>query len=318
VVPGEPAFLAPPPVAGSARVGDTLTTAVPATAGHGAAVTVTLAWLACASAEVVSCTRSAGTGAAHLLAEAERGLRLRVRAMAASAGGVTIAWSAPTEPVLGRNECLLVAPGRITACVGAGSRVTVEARLDRASVVAGRTAVVSGRVTVAGDVAVPAVVTVAHGGRAGLAAVDGAGTFALPFAPLTSERVTVGVRIAGRTDPLQLDAGEVRVTPVLAARFTVRRDRFGTARDLRVSGTARPAAPVPGFRLLLEGRTPQGRVVGLICRAAEQPVVRDGRFAGRCRSRFLPRAARYRVRYLPGPGSPLDAAMTPWRRAALR
>jgi hypothetical protein len=59
-------------------------------------------------------------------------------------------------------------------------------------------------------------------------------------------------------------------------------------------------------------------VVGLICRVAEQPVVREGRFTGRCRSRYLPRAARYRVRFLPGPASPLDAAITPWRRAALR
>ncbi len=318
VVPGEPAFLAPPAVAGPARVGETLTTAAPAVAGHGAAVTVTVAWLGCADAEAVTCTRPVGAGVAHLTAEAERGLRLRVRATATSAGGTAIAWSAPTEPVLGRNECLLVAPGRITACVGASSRVTLEARLDRPAVLAGRAAVVSGRLTVAGDVTVPAAVTVAHGGRAALAAVDGAGAFALPFAPTLSERVTVAVRIAGRSEPLQLDAGEVRVTPLLTARFTVRRDRFGTVRDLRVTGTAVPTAPVPGLRLLLEGRTPQGRVVGLICRAAEQPVVREGRFAGRCRSRFLPRAARYRVRFLPGPASPLDAAITPWRRASLR
>jgi hypothetical protein len=88
-------------------------------------------------------------------------------------------------------------------------------------------------------------------------------------------------------------------------------------RDLRVTGTAAPSTPV-AFRLLLEGRTPQGRVVGLICRVGEQPMVRDGRFAGRCRSRFLPRAARYRVRFLPGPGSLLEAAVTPWQRAVPR
>lgn len=184
--------------------------------------------------------------------------------------------------------------------------------------VAGREALVTGRLTVTGDVPRPDLVTLVHGGRAELAAVDRAGNFALRVRPVLSERISVSVRIAGRSEPLALEAGEVRVVPVLRARFGVRRDVAGTVRDLRVAGTAVPRAPVAAFRLLLEGRTPQGRVVGLICRVAEQPVVREGRFAGRCRSRFLPRAARYRVRFLPGPGAPLDAAVTPWQRAVLR
>jgi len=115
-----------------------------------------------------------------------------------------------------------------------------------------------------------------------------------------------------------LDAGEVRVVPRIVARFTVRRDRGRTVRDLRVTGRVQPRVPVSQFRLLLEGRTPTGRVVGLICRVDEQPVVLEGRYAAHCRSRGLPRLARYRVRFLPGPGSPLDAAQTGWQRAALR
>ena len=76
--------------------------------------------------------------------------------------------------------------------------------------------------------------------------------------------------------------------------------------------------PVSKFRLLLEGRTPKGRVVGLICRVDEQPVVLDGLYSAHCTSRGLPRLATYRVRFLPGPGSPLEAAQTGWQRAALR
>ena len=104
----------------------------------------------------------------------------------------------------------------------------------------------------------------------------------------------------------------------MTARFTVRRDRFGTTRDLRVTGRVVPRVPVSKFRLLLEGRTPKGRVVGLICRVDEQPVVLDGSYAAHCKSRGLPRRATYRVRFLPGPGSPLEAAQTGWQRAALR
>jgi hypothetical protein len=318
VVPGVPELLALPLVTGSARVGETLTATVPATAGHGAAVTVAAAWFACRDLSLDACTATAGSATTRVVAETDRGLRLRLRVTAVSAGGAAMAWSAPTEPVLGRNECVLVAPGRITACVGASSRVTVEARLDRRQVPAGRRALVTGRVSVAGDVPRPAAVTILHGGRAAVAAVDAAGMFALAVTPVLSERVAVSVRVAGRGEALALEAGEVRVVPLLSARFTVRRDVGGTVRDLRVTGTALPRAPVPGFRLLLEGRTPAGRVVGLICRVAEQPVVREGRFTGRCRSRYLPRAARYRVRFLPGPASPLDAAITPWRRAARR
>ena len=44
----------------------------------------------------------------------------------------------------------------------------------------------------------------------------------------------------------------------------------------------------------------------------------DGSYAAHCRSRGLPRRATYRVRFLPGPGSPLEAAQTGWQRAALR
>jgi hypothetical protein len=149
-------------------------------------------------------------------------------------------------------------------------------------------------------------------------AVDGGGGFALTFVPALSERVTVSVMVAGRGDALVLDAGEVRVVPRITARFTVRYDRGGTVRDLRVSGRVQPRVPVSRFRLLLEGRTPKGRIVGLICRVVEQPVVRDGRYAAQCRSRGLPRLARYRVRFLPGPGSPLEAAQTGWQRAAVR
>jgi hypothetical protein len=295
-------------------VGDTVSATVPATAGHGAAVTVAVAWFGCRDVTPASCTTPLAGGTAHVIGEAERGLRLRARALATSAGGSAVAWSAATEPVVGRNECLLVAPGRITACVGAVSRVTLEARLDRHRLVAGGSTLAAGRLTVAGDVPRPDRVTVVHGGRAELASVDAAGNFVLRVTPLLSERITVGVRIAGRAAPLELDAGEVRVVPVLRARFTVRRDVAGTVRDLRVTGTAAPRTPV-AFRLLLEGRSAQGRVVGLICRVGEQPVVRDGRFAGRCQSRFLPRAARYRVRFLPGPGAPLEAAVTGWQRA---
>jgi len=317
VAPGLPELLAPPAVTGTARVGETVSATVPASAGHGAAVTVAVAWFGCRDGAPGSCTVVLAGGTSHVIGAPERGLRLRARALATSAGGSAVVWSGATEPVLGRNECLLVAPGRITTCVGASSRVTLEARLDRGRLVAGGSVLATGRLTVAGDVPRPDRVAVVHGGRAELAPVDAAGNFTLRVAPVLSERVTVGVRIAGRAAPLELDAGEVRVIPVLRARFTVRRDVGGTVRDLRVGGTAAPSTPV-AFRLLLEGRTPQGRVVGLICRVGEQPVVRDGRFAGRCRSRFLPRGARYRVRFLPGPGAPLEAAVTAWRRASLR
>lgn len=318
VVPGAPTFETPPVVSGPARVGETLTAAPPVVTGHGALPVITLGWFRCRDATPDSCSDAAGAGAAHLVAESERGVRLRVRAVATSSGGSAVTWSAPTEPVLGRNECLLVAPGSITACVGAASRVTVEAGLDRRSVLAGGVVTVRGRVTVTGEVPRPDRVAVVRGGRSLAAAVDAAGGFALVFVPELSERVTVRVSVAGRGEALALDAGEVRVTPRLTARFTVRRDRLGTVRDLRVTGRVAPRVPVPGFRLLLEGRTPQGRVVGLICRVSEQPVVRDGRFTATCRSRYLPRAARYRVRFLPGPAAPLDAAATGWQRAALR
>ncbi len=318
VVAGPPTILTSAVVSGPARVGETLTALPPGVAGHGAAVAIALSWFSCRTAEPASCTVAAGAGPTHLIAETERGLRLRVRAAVTGAGGSIADWSAPTEPVLGRNECLMVAPGTITACVGAASRITLEASLDRLRATAGQPVVVRGRVTIAGDVARPDRVTVVRGGRALPVAVDGGGGFALTFVPALSERVTVSVAVAGRGDALVLDAGEVRVVPRITARFTVRRDRRGTVRDLRVTGRVQPRVPVSQFRLLLEGRTPKGRVVGLICRVDEQPVVRDGRYAAHCRSRGLPRLARYRVRFLPGPGSPLEAARTGWQRAALR
>lgn len=318
VVAGPPTLVTAPIVSGPARVGETLAAVAPVVAGHGAVVTAALTWFLCRDAELATCTAAVGSGTAHLIAETSRGLRLRVRADVAGAGGSLVAWSAPTEPVLGRNECVLVAPGTITACVGASSRITLEASLDRLRVTSGQLVVVRGRVTIAGDVARPDRVTVVRGGRAAPVALDAGGGFALTFVPALSERVTVSVMVAGRGDALVLDAGEVRVVPRITARFTVRRDRGGTVRDLRVSGRVQPRVPVSRFRLLLEGRTAKGRVVGLICRVVEQPIVRDGRYAAKCRSRGLPRLARYRVRFLPGPGSPLEAAQTGWQRAALR
>jgi hypothetical protein len=318
VVAGPPTIVSAPVVSGPARVGETLSALDPVVAGHGAAVTIALTWFRCHDAELATCTGAAGPGGTHLIAETERGVRLRVRAGITGTGGSLVAWSAPTEPVLGRNECVLVAPGTITACVGASSRITLEASLDRLRVTSGQPVVVRGRVTVAGDVARPDRVTILRGGRALPAAVDAGGAFALTFVPLLSERVTVSASVAGRGEALVLDAGEVRVVPRIVARFTVRRDRRGTVRDLRVTGRVQPRVPVSKFRLLLEGRTPQGRVVGLICRVDEQPIVREGRYSAHCRSRGLPRLARYRVRFLPGPGSPLEAAQTGWQRAALR
>ncbi len=318
VTAGPPTLVSAPVISGPARVGETLS-ALPAVAtGHGAPVTVAIAWFTCRDTGVASCTGAAGPGATHLIAEAERGLHLRVRADVRSAGGSMLSWSAPTEQVLGRNECLLVAPGTITACVGASSRITLEARLDRTRAAAGQLVVVAGRVTTAGDLPRPDRVTVVRAGRTQLAAVDAGGGFALTFVPALSERVAVSVTIAGRGDALVLDAGEVRVVPRMTARFTVRRDRYGTVRDLRVTGRVAPRVPVSKFRLLLEGRTPKGRVVGLICRVDEQPIVLDGAYAAHCTSRGLPRRATYRVRFLPGPGSPLEAAQTGWQRAALR
>ena len=65
VVPGAPEFLAPPAVAGTARVGDMLTATTPATAAHGAAVTVAATWFACRTATVASCAAPvAGRGVA--------------------------------------------------------------------------------------------------------------------------------------------------------------------------------------------------------------------------------------------------------------
>lgn len=318
VVAGPPTIVTAPAVAGQARVGETLAALPPVVAGHGAALAVALTWFLCRDFALQTCTVEAGPGTAHLIAETERGLRLRVRADVTGAGGSIVAWSPPTEPVLGRNECLLVAPGTITACVGASSRITLEASLDRLRATAGQPVVVRGRVTVAGDVARPDRITVVRGGRALPAAVDVSGGFALTFVPALSERVTVSLTVAGRGDALVLDAGEVRVVPRITARFTVRRDRGGAVRDLRVTGRVQPRVPISKFRLLLEGRTPKGRVVGLICRVDEQPIVRAGRYAAHCRSRGLPRLARYRVRFLPGPGSPLEAAQTGWQRAGLR
>ncbi len=318
VTAGPPTLVAAPVVSGPARVGETLS-ALPAVAtGHGAPVTVVLSWLTCRGPGIASCSGAAGVGATHPVTEAERGLRMRVRADVRSAGGSIVSWSAPTEPVQGRNECLLVAPGTITACIGASSRITLEASLDRSRAAAGQPVVVRGRITVAGDLLRPDRVTVVRGGRAQPVAVDAGGGYALTFVPALSERVSVSVSIPGRGDALALDAGEVRVVPRMTARFTVRRDRFGTGRDLRVTGRVVPRVPVSKFRLLLEGRTPKGRVVGLICRVDEQPVVLDGSYAAHCKSRGLPRLATYRVRFLPGPNSPLEPAQTGWQRAALR
>jgi hypothetical protein len=110
----------------------------------------------------------------------------------------------------------------------------------------------------------------------------------------------------------------VRVRPRIFARFSVRPDLYGRVRDLRVAGRVTPAVGLDHFRLLLRGRLPDGTEVGLICRLAEQPVVHAGFFAGACRSRGLPREARYRLTFLAGPGSPLDSASSRWYRARLR
>ena len=242
-----------------------------------------------------------------------------MRADVRSAGGAIVAWSAPTEPVLGRNECVLVAPGTITACVGASSRITVEASLNRTRVTAGQPVVVTGRVTIAGDVARPDRVTVVRGGRAQLAAVDAGGGFALTFVPVLSERVKVSVTIAGRGDAIVLDAGEVRVVPRMTARFTVRRDRLGTVRDLRVTGRVVPRVPDLEVPAAARGTHAEG--------PRRRPHLPRRRAAGRARRLATPPTAgragcragrRYRVRFLPGPGSPLEAAQTGWQRAALR
>ena len=318
VVPGAPEFLAPPAVAGTARVGETLTATTPAIAAHGAAVTVATAWFACRSVGVATCSTPAAGAASHLIAEAERGLRLRVRVLASGAGGSVVSWSAPTEPVLGRNECLLVAPGRITVCVGASSRVTVEARLDRRRVVAGREALVTGRLTVTGDVPRPDLVTLVHGGRAELAAVDRAGNFALRVRPVLSERISVSVRIAGRSEPLGPRGGR-GARRARAARAIRRPARRGGHRPRpprrRHRRPASAGGRVPAAARGTHAAGPRGR-----------PDLPRRRAAGGPRRplrRPLPvavpaRAARYRVRFLPGPGAPLDAAVTPWQRAALR
>ena len=121
VGPGAPTLVSAPVVSGQARVGETLGAVDPVIAGHGTTVAIALTWFACRDSALASCTISAGPGATHLIAETERGLRLRVRADASGSGGSLVTWSAPTEPVLGRNECVLVAPGTVTACVGASS-----------------------------------------------------------------------------------------------------------------------------------------------------------------------------------------------------
>ncbi len=318
VAPGAPGLAAPPLVSGMARVGETLSAAPGAWTEHGAAVATTIKWLRCTGADVATCTETIASGPSLLLGVSDRATRLRVRVDATNAGGAAVAWSEPTDLVLGRNECVLVAPGEITTCIGVSSRVTLQASLDRTTVTAGRRVTVRGRVVVSGDVPRPAAVTVEHGGRSASAPIAPDGSFSHVFAPPLRERVTVAIAIEGRGDALVLDVGEVRVVPRISARFTVRRDVGGSVRDLRVTGRVVPRVPLSRFRLLLEGRTPQGRVVGLICRVSEQPTVVSGRFAATCRSRGLPPKARFRVRFLPGPGSPLEAARTPWQRAALR
>ena len=125
--------------------------------------------------------------------------------------------------------------------------------------------------------------------------------------------------VAGRGDALVLDAGEVRVVPRMTARFTVRRDRFGTVRDLRVTGRVRAARARVEVPPAARGPHAEGPRRG--------PHLPRRRAAGRARRLATPRTAgraacraarRYRVRFLPGPGSPLEAAQTGWQRAALR
>ena len=277
VTAGPPTLVSAPVVSGPARVGETLSALAAVATGHGAA-------------------RDRHPGVVRLPRRRRRLLHRRRRSgrhppdrrerSAACACGYAPTCAAPaarSPPGRRRpSRCWAATSacwwrrGRSRPVSAPPRAITLEASLDRNRAAAGQAVVVRGRVTIAGDVARPDRVTVVHGGRAQLAAVDAAGGFALTFVPVLSERVTVSVTVAGRGEALALDAGEVRVVPRMTARFTVRRDRFGTGRDLRVTGRVMPRVPVSKFRLLLEGRTPKGRVVGLICRVDEQPVVLDG------------------------------------------
>ena len=308
-----------PVVSGPARVGETLA-ALAAVDRRPRRRADRSHWRGSAAATPTSatCTVAAGAGATHLIAESERGLRLRVRAAATGAGGALVTWSAPTEPVLGRNECLLVAPGTITACVGASSRVTLEASLDRARAVSGQAVVVRGRITVAGDVARPDRVTVVHGGRAQLAAVDAGGGVRADV-----RARAVGARHGDR-DTWPGAARRWRSTPARCAscrgsravhrparpwrhgaRPAGHRPRAAARARVAVPAAARgPHAEGPRRRPDLPRRRAAGRARGPLRRAT----------AGRAACRGSPATG---VRFLPGPGSPLEAAQTGWQRAAL-
>jgi hypothetical protein len=324
VVASPPTLASPPAVIGIARAGDLLQADPGRWATHGAAVTTTRSWLSCSPAAPSSCVELAA-GDTYRVDAALVGQLLRVRELAVWSGGVEVATSPPTQPVLARGECIEYRPGSLRACVGA-SVVSLAGQVVTPRVASGESTFVTGSVSLVGTIAIPATVTVRFtsgdaGNRFGTARtvrLSAAGLYAARFLPVVSGQYTVELGVEGRQAVLRLDVGGVRVRPRISARFTARHDLYGRLRDLRVSGRVAPGVSLPGLRLLIEARLPGGRVVGLICRIGEQPVVTGGRYSARCASRGLPARARYRVLYTAGPGSPLDPAATGWSRAHLR
>jgi hypothetical protein len=323
VVAGRPTAVQAPGIGGDARVGATLTATPGTWDGRGADVRVSTDWLAC-DAALTACT-TAGRGAALQITEALLGRRLRVRETADNGAATASVLSAPTPPVAAADVCVERGPGEVTVCLGDG-RITLEAAVAPARIVAGSAVRVHGQLAAYGGTGLPRVVTIAlvppdpYRGYTTThrVAVNGRGAFALRIHPSLSGRIDVGATVAGAAGGIVLELPGVRVRPRIDAAFTVRPDLAGRVRDLRFSGRVSPHVALDRFRLLLRGELPDGTEVGLICRVSEQPVVHRGRFAGGCRSRGLPRGARFRVTFLAGPGSPLGTASSRWRKARLR
>jgi hypothetical protein len=323
VTAAPPRLVKPPAIVGDARVAATLAAVPGVWNGGGGAVVVTTEWLACDRA-LAACS-AAGTGPELPVGENLLGARLRIRETADNGTARTVALSAATPPVAGAGVCAERGQGVVSVCLGDG-RMTLHAALARLRVLAGRSVLVSGRVDAFGGVAPPAAVVVRlapaepYGayGSVKRVALGPDGSFRMLLQPAISGRVEISTAVAGTPDALLLALPGLRVRPRIAVAFTVRPDLYGRVRDLRFTGRVVPRVALDRFRLLLSGRLPDGTVVGLVCRVMEQPVVHRGRFAGGCRSRGLPRRARFRVTFLAGPGSPLDSASSTWRLARVR
>ena len=301
-VAGAPTLVSAPVISGPAGVGETLGALAPVIAGHGA-------------------TGRHRARVVHLPRRRGRRLHRCGRRCDASGRGGGIAacgcasvprrrarpslvtWSAPTEPVLGRNHGAPRLDHRLRP--GASWRVTLVASLDRPRVVSGGAVVLRGPVSVTGDVPRP-IASTSSGPVARSVSRGRRRRIRTDLRARVSERVVLA-NVAGRGDALRAQRARCasrRASPRASPVPGARRRRHG-ARPARHRRCGR-RVPVSRFRLLLEGRAPQG-VVGLICRVDEQPVVLEGRLR-----RALPLAPA--AAPLPGVGS----CPAPARRSMLR